>query len=157
MTYKKFNFEVNAVWLEDKTVKISSPVLNDDITTVIPPPFKNGVEGTWSAEHLFLASIASCFVHTFQYLAELSELPFENFSCSISGNVESVNNVSAFHKVQLYPTLIIPLETYRAKAANVLETMERDCIIKNSVKTEVSIEAKILVSERAVEDVVAGI
>ena len=157
MTHKKFNFEVNAVWLEDKTVKISSPVLNEEITTVIPPPFRNGVEGSWSAELLFLASIASCFVHTFQHLAELSELPFDSFSCNISGEVERIDNVFAFYKIQLYPTLVIPLETYRVKAANVLETVERDCIVKNSVKTEVLIEAKILVSDSVVEDVVAGI
>ncbi len=157
MKHKKFNFEVNAVWLEDKTVKISSPVLNEEITTVIPPSFRNGVEGSWSAEHLFLASIASCFAHTFQHLAELSELPFESFSCNISGDVERVDNIFAFQKVQLYPTLVIPLETYRVKAVNVLETVERDCIVKNSVKTKVAIETKILVSERVLEDVVADI
>jgi organic hydroperoxide reductase OsmC/OhrA len=147
MENKKFNFDVNTVWQEDRTVQVESPVLTDIITTVIPPPFKHGVRGSWSAEHLFLASIASCFTHTFQNLAELSELPFDSFSCNISGDAEMVNGVFAFHKALLFPTLVIPLETYRDKAESVLEKAERSCIIGNSVKTKVVIETKILVSE----------
>jgi organic hydroperoxide reductase OsmC/OhrA len=147
MENKKFNFEVNTIWQDDRTVQVESPVLTAVITTVIPPPFKNGVAGSWSAEHLFLASIASCFTHTFQHLAELSELPFESLSCNISGDAEMVNGVFAFHKALLFPTLVIPLEAYRDKAESVLEKAERNCIISNSVKTKVVIETKILVSE----------
>jgi peroxiredoxin-like protein len=144
---KKFNFEVNTVWQDDRTVEVESPALTAVITTVIPPPFKHGVAGNWSAEHLFLAAIASCFTHTFQHLAELSELPFDSLSCNISGDAEMSNGVFAFHNALLFPTLVIPLETYRDKAESVLEKAERNCIISNSVKTKVVIETKILVSE----------
>lgn len=41
----------------------------------------------------------------------------------------------------------LPLETYRAKAQLDLEKTERNCIILNSIKTEVVIETKILVNE----------
>ena len=147
MENKKFGFEVNTVWQDDRTVQVESPVLRTTITTVIPPPFRHGSSDYWSAEHLFLASIASCFTHTFQNLAELSELPFEDLSCNISGDAEMVNGVLAFHTVLLFPTLIIPLETYRGKAESVLEKTEHNCIIGNSVKTKIVIETKILVSE----------
>jgi organic hydroperoxide reductase OsmC/OhrA len=147
MDKKRFNFEVSAIWQNDKTVEVESPILTATITTVIPPPFKDGVSGFWSAEHLFLASIASCFVHTFQHLAALSELPFESISCNISGDVEMIDHVFAFHKVQLFPTLAIPLEAYRKKAESVLEKTENNCLIANSLKTAVSIETKILVNE----------
>lgn len=147
MDSKKFSFEVDTVWQDDKTVQVESPVLTDIITTVIPPPFKHGVEGIWSAEHLFLGAIASCFTHTFQHLAELSELPFESLSCNITGDAEMLNGVFAFHKVLLFPTLVIPLETYRDISESVLEKTERNCVIGNSVKTKIVIETKILVSE----------
>ena len=147
MENRKFSFEVSAVWSEDKKVKISSPVLPDDIETVIPPPFFNGIAGHWSAEHLFLASIASCYAHTFQYLSRTAELPFDGFSCQVTGDAELVNRVFAFHKVQLSVTLTIPLETYRGKAESVLEKTERNCLVRNSLKTEVLVETKILVSE----------
>jgi organic hydroperoxide reductase OsmC/OhrA len=143
----RYNFEINAVWSDDKTVKISSPDLTQVIETTIPPPFTNGIAGYWSAEHLFLASLASCFAHTFQNIAQLSELPFDSFTCNISGDAEKIEHVFAFHSVKLFPTLIIPLETYRHKAESVLEKMESNCIIANSVKTQIVIETKILVSE----------
>jgi organic hydroperoxide reductase OsmC/OhrA len=143
----RYNFEINAVWSDDKTVKVSSPAFSDYVMTTIPPPFTNGISGYWSAEHLFLASLASCFAHTFQNIAQLSELPFESFSCNISGDAEKIDKVFAFHCVKLFPTLIIPLETYRSKAESVLEKTERNCIIANSVKTQIIIETKILVSE----------
>ena len=147
MENPRFSFEINTVWADDKTVNVSSPALPEAIATVIPPPFANGVAGYWSAEHLFLASIASCFAHTFQHLASLSELPFDSFSCQITGEATMENRVFAFHQVQLFPTLVLPLETYRSKAESVLAKTERNCLVKNSIKTTVSIEAKILVSE----------
>jgi organic hydroperoxide reductase OsmC/OhrA len=143
----KYSFEINAVWSDDKTVQISSPAFTEPITTTIPPPFTNGIDGYWSAEHLFLASLASCFVQTFQNIAQLSELPFESFTCNISGDVEKIDHVFAFHSIKLFPTLIIPIEIYRSKAESVLEKMERNCIIASSVKTQIIIETKILVSE----------
>jgi organic hydroperoxide reductase OsmC/OhrA len=143
----KYSFEINAVWSDDKTVQVSSPDFKEPITTTIPPPFTNGIGGHWSAEHLFLASLASCFAHTFQIIANLSELPFDSFTCNISGDAEKIDKVFAFHSVKLFPTLIIPLETYRNKAESVLEKAERNCIIANSVKTQIIIETKILVSE----------
>lgn len=146
MENKKFNFEVNAVWQNDNTFQLNSPVLKTTITTAIPPPFKNGLDGYWSAEHLFLASIVSCFTQTFQHLAELSELPFDSLSCSISGDVEMIDGVFSFHKVWLFPTLILPLETYRLKAELDLEKAERQCIIIDSIKTKLVIETKILIN-----------
>lgn len=147
MDNQKYSFEINAGWFSDKTVKVSSPLLRREMTTAIPPPFKNGISGYWSAEHLFLASIASCFMHTFQNIAELSELPFDSFSCNVSGEAEKIDKVFAFHKVYLFPTLTLTLETYRGKAQLDLEKTERNCIIMNSIKTEVVIETKILVRE----------
>jgi organic hydroperoxide reductase OsmC/OhrA len=143
----RYSFEINAVWSSDRTVKINSPALPQSIETTIPPPFTHGIAGYWSAEHLFLASLASCFAHTFQNIAQLSELPFDSFSCNISGDAEKIDKVFAFYSVKLFPTLIIPLETYRPKAESILEKAERNCIIANSVKTQIIIESKILVSE----------
>ncbi len=142
-----YNFEVNAVLGGDKLLKVSAPAIPKAIVTVVPPPFKDGIAGYWSAEHLFLASIASCFGHTFRIIADLSELPFESFSCTIEGEVERIDKVFAFYKVRLFPTLVIPLETYRLKAESILEKTERNCIVRNSLKTEVIIESKILVNQ----------
>jgi organic hydroperoxide reductase OsmC/OhrA len=143
----RYSFEINALWSDDRMVKVSSPAFSEAINTAIPPPFTNGIKGYWSAEHLFLAAIATCFTHTFQNIAQLSELPFDNFSCNINGDAEKIDKIFAFHTVKLFPTLIIPLETYRRKAESVLEKVERNCIISNSVKTQIIIETKILVSE----------
>jgi organic hydroperoxide reductase OsmC/OhrA len=147
MENPKYSFEINAVWLPDKMVAVDSTVLQKEILTVIPPPFTDGIAGYWSAEHLFLASIASCYVHTFQILAGLSEVPFDSITCKIEGEAEKIDKVFAIHKVQLSAKLTLTHDVYHAKAENVLAKVEHNCIIMNSIKTEVSVKTEIEVME----------
>ena len=143
----KFSFEINAVWSEDKMVKISSATLPDAIETVIPPPYQSGIAGHWSSQHLFLGAVLSSYAHTIQHLSRTSELPFNGFSAQIIGDAEVKDRVFGIHHLQLVGTLNIPLETYRVKAEAVLEKAKDNCPIINSIKTTVVIDTKIIVNE----------
>ena len=55
-------FEVTVDWKEGRTGIMTSEKLNSTIEVATPPEFPGGVKGIWSPEHLFTASVSSCFL-----------------------------------------------------------------------------------------------
>ena len=43
-----------------------------------PPPEFQGEVGRWTPEHLLVAAVASCFISTFEGMAQTSSLDFES-------------------------------------------------------------------------------
>ncbi len=74
-------YEVNIKWKEARIGKLSSPVLNKTIECATPPEFPDGVPGIWSPEHLFVASINSCYMATFLAIAKNFKIEIESFTC----------------------------------------------------------------------------
>ena len=54
------------------------------------PPELTGREGVWSPEHLWVASINSCFMLAFLAIAEFSKIALVSFSSSAKGKLEKV-------------------------------------------------------------------
>jgi organic hydroperoxide reductase OsmC/OhrA len=54
-----------------------------------PPEFK-GHDGVWTPEHLFVASVNSCFMTTFLAIAENSKLEVVKFHAEAEGTLENV-------------------------------------------------------------------
>src|SRR5215211_6373370 len=63
-------------WTGERHGDLSAPVL-PKLKIDAPPEFK-GHEGVWTPEHLFVASVNSCFMTTFLAIAENSKLDFRN-------------------------------------------------------------------------------
>src|SRR5262245_33900469 len=55
---------------------------------VAPPEEFQGPVGYWSPEHLYLASVTSCFFMTFLAIADASKLKIVSFGCSAKGILE---------------------------------------------------------------------
>ena len=83
-------YSVDIVWTGDRKGIMSSPELNTPIEIATPPQFPKGVEGVWSPEHLFTASVSSCLMTTFLSIAENSKLEFTHFSVKSQGILEQV-------------------------------------------------------------------
>jgi organic hydroperoxide reductase OsmC/OhrA len=47
---------------------------------VVAPPEFQGHEGSWTPEHLYVASVSSCFMTTFLAIAQNSKLEVVSFS-----------------------------------------------------------------------------
>lgn len=80
MSQKHF-YEVTAEWNEGRKGTLSSPFLNEKVECATPPEFPKGEPRIWSSEHLFGASISSCYLSTFLAIAENFKLEFNQFSC----------------------------------------------------------------------------
>lgn len=148
----KHQFKVSLQWKNEREGVISSPELeeghntaaNNSIDIATPPPFPGGVPNIWSPEHLFTASISSCLMTTFLAIAENSKLDFEDFSCDAIGIMEKKDGKFLMTEVHLKPIVTIKTEEDQDRAERVLQKSEKACLISNSVKSEISMETKII-------------
>ncbi|WP_420578231.1 OsmC family protein [Ekhidna sp.] len=140
-----YNVDIN--WNQERKGVMCSPELNKEANSCIevatPPEFPKGIPGIWSPEHLFTASVSSCFMTTFLAIAENSKLEFENFSCNSKGKLEQVDGKFLMTEIILEPKVTIYDEKERSRAERVLEKSERACLISNSIKSKVIMKPKI--------------
>lgn len=138
-------YEVDITWNEGRRGTMRSPVLNDKIEVATPPQFDGGVEGIWSPEHLFIASVSSCFMTTFTAIAEYSKLAFENLEIKAVGKLEKTDGKFMVTEITLKPELMIADEKFADKATRIMEKAEAACLISRSIKSRVVLESRVIV------------
>jgi organic hydroperoxide reductase OsmC/OhrA len=71
---KDFRFRVEVEGSADPSVEVTTEEgLALDVAT--PPEFRGGMHGDWSPEHLFLASVGTCYALTLAGVAERRQIP----------------------------------------------------------------------------------
>ena len=132
----------NAVkWTEQKKGIISCSG-KPEVQVATPPEFK-GHEGIWSPEDLFVASVNVCVMTTFLALAERAGLTFSAYQCEAEGRLELVEGKFQITLISLRPRITLQAGGDSAKAKELIEKAEANCLIANSIKTRVSLEATI--------------
>lgn len=141
------NYTVNIQWNEGRIGTMQSPELNNTIQVATPPQFPQGVEGIWSPEHLFTASVSSCFMTTFLAIAENSKLEFISLDVQSSGKLEQVEGKFMITEITLSPSLTITHAKDEERALRILQKSEAACLISNSIKSNIVLNPTILVQE----------
>lgn len=108
-----------------------------DIAAGAPPEF-GGTDSVWSPEHMLLGSASLCLLLTFLALAERAKLPVESYASSTEGVLDKTEAGLAFTRVTVRVRLRSPEQ---ARAEAMLQTAKRYCIVSNSLKTPVVVEA----------------
>ncbi|WP_445710426.1 OsmC family protein [Flavobacterium sp.] len=134
---EKHSYNVNLKWNSDRKGTLSSNELPTIIEVATPPEFDKGIPNIWSPEHLYTASILSCFMTTFLAIAEFSKFDFIDFECSSDGILEKVDGKYLMTQVIIKPVLTITNPSDTEKAERILQKSEKACLISNSIKTEV--------------------
>ncbi len=145
MSNQEHLYEIDISWDENRMGTMRSPVLDDEIRVATPPEFNGGIEGIWSPEHLFVASISSCFMTTFLAIAEYSKMDFENLQVNAIGKLDKVDGKFMVSEVTLKPVLEIHDEKFADKARRLMEKAEAACLISRSVKTVIHFEPKVVI------------
>lgn len=139
------NYNVQLTWQEGRIGQLQSTELNDKITVATPPEFDGGVPGIWSPEHLFTASVLSCFMTTFLAIANVSKLEFETFDCEATGVLSKVDGKFMMTEIALRPHLSITDASKMERALRILEKAESNCLISNSIQSKVSLRPNVTV------------
>ena len=134
------SYNVALTWKGGRIGEMSSPELPSRIEVATPPEFDKGVPGIWSPEHLFTASVLSCFMTTFLAVAEYSKLDFIAFDCTAEGILSLVDGKYLMTNIILRPELTVKEDDKVERALRILDKSEKACLISNSIRTEVTLE-----------------
>ena len=98
---KPIIFTSELYWSGDKTGVVGSSSLKS--FAVSTSPEFGGPEGEWSAEHLFLSSIISCFMSTYLSFVNKMKIGNTGFVCTATGQVELIDGKYKFTYIHIYP------------------------------------------------------
>lgn len=135
---KSYKYTTSVLWKGEKkgtlTVAGKPPV---EVAT--PPEFK-GHEGIWSPEDLYVASVNSCIMTTFLAFAGRAGLAFEGYESEAEGALEFVDDRLVFTKIVVRPRVTLRPGADRKQAEEILHKAEKNCLVSNSLRTEVILE-----------------
>jgi len=136
-------YETEVEWRDQRRGDLESPGLAP--LQVASPPEFHGHEGVWTPEHYFVAAVNSCFMTTFLAIAEMSKLEFVSFDCKAVGKLEKVEGIGLqITEVIVRPKLVIRHDKDLERAQRILENAEKNCLISNSIKSSVRLQAELV-------------
>src|SRR6202521_2085991 len=101
-----------------------------------PPEFQ-GEAGRWTPEHFLVAAVASCFVSTFEGMAQSSRLEIGSLLLAAKGVLANENGSWRFTEIQLRPVVTVQKEEDHDRAVRLLEKAEKSCLIARSLQCKV--------------------
>ena len=141
----KYFYKTEIEWTGERHGQLCAPVL-PCLQVDAPPEFK-GHDGVWTPEHLFVASVNSCFMTTFLAIAENSKLDIISFKAGATGKLEKTDGPGfIMTEIRLHPALVIADARDFERANRILEKAEKHCLISNSIKSVTTLEAEITVA-----------
>ena len=135
-------YKTEVEWTGERHGELRAPAL-PKLNVDAPPEFK-GHEGVWTPEHLFVASVNSCFMTTFLAIAENSKLEFVKFHSDAEGTLEKVEGQGLMiTHIILRPKLVIKHSRDTERALRIFEKAEKHCLIANSIRTETTLDPQV--------------
>jgi organic hydroperoxide reductase OsmC/OhrA len=138
----QYFYETEIEWKGQKDLRITSRKL-PVIEAGTPPEFK-GREGNWSPEHLFVASLSSCYTLTLLAIAEFSNVSLVSLSSTAKGKLEKVQGSSyQVTEIVVKPRVVIASAGDLTRMPRILEKAKENCFVSNSIKSAIKIEPEI--------------
>ncbi len=139
--HKVYLYQTAVKWTEQRKGLISCAG-KPDVQVATPPEFK-GHENIWSPEDLFVASANVCLMTTFLAVAERAGLAFASYESTAEGRLEIVEGKFQFTAITIRPSITLKPGGDAAKAKELIEKAEHNCLISNSMKAKVTLEPTI--------------
>ncbi|HEX7060862.1 MAG TPA: OsmC family protein [Woeseiaceae bacterium] len=134
-------YRVGAASSPEGFVALSSPGLSR-FESASPAEF-GGPGDHWSPETLLVAAIADCFVLSFKAVARASKFAWTSLSCEVEGVLDREDRRMQFISYRVHAVLEVPAGADEARARRLLEKAEENCLITNSLKAPVALEAEV--------------
>lgn len=137
------HYQVSATGFVEGNITVASGDL-PSLQTASPPEF-DGPPGLWSPETLLTAAVADCFILTFRAVARASKLEWSQIECQAAGILDRIERVTSFTEMHIAVKLHLPAGGDAERAHRVVEKSEQACLITNSLKAKVVLEAEMVV------------
>ena len=136
-------FEVELNRLDGTDGLLTADDASDSIRVGLPDVF-GGDKDQWNPEHLFLASIVSCYMTTYMSFAKKLSFDIAHFACHAIGQVTVADSRLEFTRITVYPKIYVAKHELYQKASLAMEKTQKYCLISNSVSAEIVYHGQIL-------------
>lgn len=139
-----YTYRTTTEWMGRRNGRFAVPG-REPILFSSPPEFK-GEEAFYNPEELFVGAVEMCLMLTFASLIEKQKLAVEAYYSEAAGTLEFASGELKFTRIVVRPTVLVQTKDSIPKVHHALELAHRNCLVANSIQSEVTIEADILVS-----------
>jgi organic hydroperoxide reductase OsmC/OhrA len=112
------------------------------LSSASPAEF-DGPGDRWSPETFLVGAVTGCFILTFRAVARASKVSWMSLDCEATGTLDRVEGVPQFTRFDLRARLTVPDGQDAALARHALEKAERACLISNSLKGSLNLDASV--------------
>lgn len=153
---ERAEYPVSVRWTEEKRgVAISADGL--PALEVASPPEFGGHANVWSPEHLYVASVASCYMTTLLAIAGISRVEITALEVPALGELERGDDrLYSIPRMVLRPQITLAKEEDRERALRLVQKAEDVCLVSRSMTTDIRVEPTISVEVQHPEEVLLG-
>ena len=141
----KYVYNTSLKWVGEKKGKLSAEG-KPDILTACPPEYQ-GHPNIWSPEDLYIASVEVCTMTTFLYLAKKFNLEIKSYQSKAKGIAELVDKYFQFSSIKIDIKIGITDKKEKDKINKILEKIPKICLVSNSIKSKVIMNADIFIEK----------
>jgi len=145
--YKSFRYNNRLVWDSGRRGKTSAPG-KPEMNIGSPPEFK-GEPGIWCPEELLVASLNACLMLTFLSMAQRKGLEFVGYESAAEGLLENVEGKYRITEVNVQPSLVLKSQADVDAARAIMDGVEENCFISNSITAKVKLNPQFRVAAAA--------
>lgn len=139
---ESYVYETEVEWTGARDLKLASGKL-PAIGAGAPAEF-SGREENWSPEHLFIASLNSCYVLTLIAISEFSKVGLVSLSSTAKGRLEKVEGSGyQITEIVVRPRVVLAAPGDLPRMPRILEKAKDNCFVSNSIKSAIKIEPEV--------------
>ena len=142
--YKSFRYKAKTDWTSARRGTLSASG-KSHIVVGSPPEFK-GQPDVWSPEELLVGSVNTCLMLTFLTLAQAKSLVPVGYESEAEGLLENVEGTYRITEVAVRPRVTLNGTAELERAREIMESVEAQCFISNSIKSKVTLTAEFVVA-----------
>lgn len=148
-TYKSFRYKATTTWSSARRGTLSAAG-KPNVVVGSPPEFK-GEASNWAPEELLVGSVNTCMMLTFLSLAQARGLTPAGYESEAEGLLENVEGKYSITEITVRPRVSLESEAELERARKIMEGVEAQCFISNSVKSKVELIAEFVVAPGGAE------
>ena len=142
--YKSFRYKANTVWSSARRGTLSASG-KPNIVVGSPPEFK-GEADIWAPEELLVGSLNTCIMLTFLTLAQAKGLTPVGYESEAEGLLENIEGKFRITEVTVRPRVSLKVKAELERAREIMERVEAQCFISNSIKSKVTLTAEFVIA-----------
>jgi organic hydroperoxide reductase OsmC/OhrA len=135
--YKSFRYKTDVVWKSSRRGMISA-LGKPHVEVGSGPEFK-GEPGIWTPEDMLVGAVNTCVMLTFLAFAHAKGVGVTAYESSAEGLLENVDGKYRITEVAVQPSLALKSQADLEAARAIMDKVEENCFISNSITAKLSL------------------